>query len=141
MLLKGPTEEDADILMRLVTGVDITQKQESGSIYVPPFLKYTYVPESPVILEGSILKNLLLSVSSEDRESGAEPCADDAWEIARRCGLKEEYLHAPETFNVGKGGRNIPITARQAVSESIQLMSSGICFVIFFELSLEFWSV
>ena len=114
--LKGPTEEDADILLRLVAGVDITETKDTGSIYVPPFLLYTYVPDSPVLLEGSILKNLLLSVSSEDRESDDEPSAEQAWQIAQKCGLDDEYLHAPESFNVGKAGRNLPATARQVVS-------------------------
>lgn len=85
--LVGPSEEEANTLLKLVAGIYITQKCDMGSIYVPPFLQYNYVPESPVLLEGSILKNLLLSVSSEDRHCGSEPTADEAWEIARMCGL------------------------------------------------------
>jgi ABC-type iron transport system FetAB ATPase subunit len=123
--LKGPTEEDADILLRLVAGVDITQTKDSGSIYVPPFLMYTYVSDSPVLLEGSILKNLLLSVSSEDRESGDEPSAEQAWQIAQRCGLDKEYLHAPESFNIGKAGRNIPVTARQVICIARAILSDA----------------
>jgi ABC-type uncharacterized transport system ATPase subunit len=36
--------------------------------------------------------------------------------VARRCGLPEEFLHAPDTFSVGKGGRNLPVSARQILS-------------------------
>ena len=103
------------MLLKLVAGVDIKQTENSESSYVPPFFMYTYVPETPVLLEGSILKNLLLSVSSEDRENGNEPSAEQAWLVAQKCGLDYEYLHAPESFNVGKAGRNIPLTSRQVV--------------------------
>jgi hypothetical protein len=99
--LKGPTEEDSDIMLKILAGIDIKQTEDSESSYVPPFFMYTYVPENPFLLEGSILKNLLLSVSSEDRENGNE--------------LDYEYLHAPESFNVGKAGRNIPLSSRQVV--------------------------
>ena len=36
----------------------------TGLLYRPPFLKYAYVPESPALLEGSVLKNLMLGVSN-----------------------------------------------------------------------------
>jgi hypothetical protein len=113
--LKGPTEEDSDIMLKILAGIDIKQTEDSESSYVPPFFMYTYVPENPFLLEGSILKNLLLSVSSEDRENGNEPSAEQAWLVAQKCGLDYEYLHAPESFNVGKAGRNIPLSSRQVV--------------------------
>ena len=64
------------------------------------------------LLEGSILKNLLLGVE----KTGREPGAAEAWELARRLGLPSEFLGAPDSFSVGKGGRNLPLSARQIIS-------------------------
>jgi len=33
----------------------------------------------------------------------------EAWKVAEMCGLEPEFLRAPENFNVGKGGRNLPV--------------------------------
>jgi hypothetical protein len=45
-----------DILMKLVCGVQITLQGDEGAVYRPPFLSYAYAPETPVLLEGSILR-------------------------------------------------------------------------------------
>ena len=72
---------------------------------------------------GSILKNLLVGV---EKVQGREPAgADEAWEVARRCGLPEEFLHAPDSFSVGKGGRNLPVGARQILSIVRVLMTDA----------------
>jgi hypothetical protein len=34
---------------------------------------------------------------------------------AQKCGLENEYLYAPESFNAGKAVRNVPLTSRQVV--------------------------
>ena len=60
------------------------------------------------------LQNLLLGV---EQKQGADADLDaaHAFEIARQLGLPGELLHAPEGFTVGKGGRNLTMTARQLV--------------------------
>ena len=37
---------------------------DTGYLYKPPFLSYTYIPETPGLLEGSIIKNLMLGVDN-----------------------------------------------------------------------------
>jgi ABC-type multidrug transport system fused ATPase/permease subunit len=113
VLLKGPTDEEADMLFKLISGINTIDAENIEATYVPPTLSYAYVAEMPVMLEGSIMKNLMLGVRSSMH--GKPPSTDEAWHIAKRCGLDEEYLFAPETFNVGKGGRNLPMVARQAI--------------------------
>ena len=41
-------------------GTVLCEEEEGRSIYVPPFLKYAYVQETPMLVEGNLLKNLLL---------------------------------------------------------------------------------
>ena len=94
-------------------GTNVVGKEDLASIFVPPTLSYVYVSDMPVLLEGSILKNLLLG--AKQTMHGRVASAKQAWEIAKRCGLDAEYLWAPESFNVGKGGRNLPMTARVAI--------------------------
>ena len=78
--------------------------------------RYAYVSEKPVLLEGSVLKNLMLGVDAERaRHSSRELTPSDAWEIAQLCGLPRVFVRAPESFNVGKGGRNLPCAAQQAI--------------------------
>ena len=98
---------------KLICGIHTTDSENIKTTYIPPILSYAYVAEMPVMLEGSIVKNLLLGVRSSLH--GRPPSVQDAWKVAERCGLDEEYLHAPETFNVGKSGRNLPMAARQAI--------------------------
>ena len=50
---------DATNLLRPL-GAVLCEEEEGRSIYVPPFLKYAYVQETPMLVEGSLLKNLLL---------------------------------------------------------------------------------
>lgn len=45
----------------------------------PPKTKRFSAQNSKVLLEGSVLKNLLISVSSEDRVKGEEPSDEEAW--------------------------------------------------------------
>ena len=103
---------------------------------MPAFLKYAYVFETPMLLEGSILKNLLLAVepcsaSCLDLSDGVSCKAcnrvsnEEAWEVARLCGLDKEYLHAPETFSVGKNGRNLPLVQRQALCLARGILSDA----------------
>jgi len=109
-----PEWDSRDVMMRLIAGIHISPKNDPGVMYKPPFLRYAYAPETPVMLEGSILKNVLVGV---EKVAGFAPAgADEAWEVARRCGLPEEFLHAPDTFSVGKGGRNLPVSVRQILS-------------------------
>lgn len=56
-----------------------------------------------MLLEGSILKNLLLG--AKQSMHGRVPSNEQAWYVAKRCGVDPEYLNAPESFNVGKGGK------------------------------------
>ena len=62
---------------------------------------------------GSILKNLLLG--AQHSTYCVLPTHEEAWRVAEMCGLEAEFLRAPDTFNVGKGGRNLPISARQCL--------------------------
>lgn len=45
-----------DVVMRLICGVQISPPHNEGAVYKPPFLSYAYAPETPVLLEGSILR-------------------------------------------------------------------------------------
>ena len=108
--------------LQLLANVIIPPKGDEGIIYKPPFLTYAYAPETPVLLEGSILKNLLLGVEEKD---GKEAGANEAWEIARRLGLSSEFLYAPESFSVGKGGRNLQLSARQIISIARAILSAA----------------
>ena len=45
--------------------------------------------------------------------------------MALRCGLSSEFLRAPESFNVGKGGRNLTLRSRQAISIARGLLSDA----------------
>jgi hypothetical protein len=114
LLVQGESEEIRNAMLKLIAGVETTHKNSIGMMHVPAFLRYAYVYETPLLLEGSILKNLLLAVkpcsakcydvTSENAEilNSCGLCNrvsnDQAWEIARRCGLSEEYLNAPEAF-------------------------------------------
>jgi hypothetical protein len=55
-----PEWDSRDVMMRLIAGIHISPKNDPGVMYKPPFLRYAYAPETPVMLEGSILKNVLL---------------------------------------------------------------------------------
>ena len=123
-LLVAPTSEDADITLRLIAGVIITDpRNAAGRMYVPPFLSYAYVGETPVLVEGSILKNLMLGVKNS--KSHAELTSKMAWEIAHKCGLPDEYMCTPETFSVGKSGRNLPMIVRQVISLARAILSDA----------------
>ena len=100
----------------------IPPKGDDGIIYKPPYLTYSYAPETPVVLEGSILKNLLLGV---EERGGREAGAEEAWEVARRLGLPAEFLQAPDSFSVGKGGRNLSLSARQIICIARVILSSA----------------
>ena len=67
-------------------------------------------PETPVLLEGSLLSNMLLGV---EKKGPREVGSTEAWEVARRLGLPTELLHAPASLSVGKGGRKLSVSARQ----------------------------
>jgi len=41
-------------------GTNIIQRDDVPTVFVPPTLTYIFMSEMPVLLEGSILKNLLL---------------------------------------------------------------------------------
>ena len=112
--LDGPSDEATDILFKLMVGEYITHEDDLSTLYVPPFLRYSYCPEVPVLFEGSIMKNLLLGAHNSIH--GIVPTAREAWKVARMCGLDSQFLDAPESFNVGKGGRNLPLAERQIVS-------------------------
>ena len=47
------------------------------------------------------------------------------WQIAERCGLSPEFLGAPDNFNIGKNGRNIPLASRQALSIARGILSDA----------------
>ena len=47
-----PEWDSRDIMMRLIVGIHISPKDDAGVLYKPPFLRYAYVPETPVMLEG-----------------------------------------------------------------------------------------
>ena len=51
---------------------------------------------------------------------GTVPTSEEAWKLVRMCGLSIEFIGAPETFNVGKGGRNLPLDARQVFFAGIE---------------------
>ena len=85
------------------------------SLFRPPCLTYFYVPEVsydsrlhvvslsaecgdpcaqvPVLVEGSILRNLMMG---DDRRRRI-PTEDEAWKIAKLCGLPAEFLHVRST--------------------------------------------
>mmetsp|Transcript_16698 Transcript_16698/g.26776 ORF Transcript_16698/g.26776 Transcript_16698/m.26776 type:complete len:651 (-) Transcript_16698:71-2023(-) len=109
-----PFTDVRDTMMKLIAGIHISPQNDPGILYKPSSLRYAYVSETPALLEGSILKNLLLGV--EQRGAADEPGPREAWELARRCGLSEQFASAPDSFSVGKGGRNLPLSARQIVS-------------------------
>jgi len=80
----------------------------------------------PTLLEGSILKNMLLGVTNKKGGPSKKiPGADEAWELARWCGLEEQFLDSPESFSVGKGGRNLPLSARQIICLVRVMMSDA----------------
>lgn len=51
ILLQAASEEDADTMLKLIAGILITDPVDEGSIYVPPFLTYSYLSETPVLVE------------------------------------------------------------------------------------------
>ena len=123
-----------DTVMKMLAGMLLTPKHDVlsqvGKMYKPEFLRYTYVPEIPGIVEGSILKNLLLGANTFagandplERQSSLRVSNDEAWDVASQCGLRDEFIHAPESFNVGKGGRNLPADVRQAISIARAILS------------------
>jgi len=87
---EDPHNDARAVLMQLLAEVLISPEGEGSCIYKPPFLSYSYLGESPVLLEGSMLKNLLLGVEAGGtRPGGAAGAvgAVEAFEIARRLGL------------------------------------------------------
>ena len=61
VLLRGTSEKEADTVLMLIAGLVITHESHSQhSIFLPPFLKWEYFPEMPVLVEGSIMNNLLM---------------------------------------------------------------------------------
>ena len=118
-------EEDPvelDVVLRLLCGTILPHKTHHGYLYSPPFLRYAYVSEVPVLLEGSVLKNLMLGVEA-GTSHGRSLTKADAWEIARRCGLPSIFVNSPEAFNVGRGGRNLPCAAQQAICIARAILS------------------
>lgn len=113
VLLKGPSDAAADTVLKVLAGASLSSAA-AGARSVVDFLDYIYVPEVAVLLEGSILMNLRLSVSS--LRNRKVPTEDEAWHVARRCGLSKAFLNAPEEFTVGRMGRNLPSASRQAVA-------------------------
>lgn len=63
--LHGTSDEAADIMFKLLVGMHVTQPDDLESFYAPPYLKYTYCPEDPVLFEGSLLKNLLIGAAPQ----------------------------------------------------------------------------
>jgi hypothetical protein len=120
LLLENTSDEAADMLFKLLVGIQIPHN-DTGSIYMPPYLNYVYCPDIPVLFEGSILKNLLLG--ARHALHGTLPTDAEAWELAKMCGLDAEFIGAPDTFNVGKAGRNLPLAARQSISLARSLIS------------------
>ena len=43
-------------------GIHVPAKESKGIMFIPPQLKFAYCPDTPVLLEGSIMKNMLLGV-------------------------------------------------------------------------------
>ena len=146
IVLRGASEKEAETVLMLIAGLVITHESHNQhSIFVPPFLKLGYVPEMPVLVEGSIMKNLLMGtqqrraslckackrIDSEGKEI-PECCKickrvseRNAWQIAERCGLAQKFIDSPGSFNVGKGGRNLPLDQRQAVSIARGILSDA----------------
>jgi hypothetical protein len=73
------------------------------------------------MLPGSILKNLLLG--AQHSTYCVLPTHEEAWRVAKMCGLEAEFLWAPDSFNVGKGGRNLPVSARQCICLARSILS------------------
>ena len=127
VLVQAASEPEADAMLQLISGVAVTHEHSrSHHMYMPPFLRYGYVSESPMLIEGSIMKNLLLGCEVEQR--GLLHCRPrvspaQAWHVAERCGLDEELVGSPESFNVGKGGRNLSMAQRQAISLARGILS------------------
>ena len=53
---EDPHNDVRAILMQMLCDVVISPNGDSGFIYKPPFLSYAYLGDTPVLLEGSILK-------------------------------------------------------------------------------------
>ena len=68
-----------------------------------------------------LARNLLLGVEKTGKEVGAE----EAWEIGRRLGLPPDLLEAPDSFSVGKDGRNLTLSARQIVCLARVILSDA----------------
>ena len=127
VLVQAASEPEADAMLQIISGVAVTHEHSrSHHMYMPPFLRYGYVSESPMLIEGSIMKNLLLGCEVEQR--GLLHCRPrvspaQAWHVAERCGLDPELVGSPESFNVGKGGRNLTMAQRQAISLARGILS------------------
>lgn len=81
----------------------------------PPPLRY--VAELPTLLEGSIIHNLKCTISKIRKcKDRGEITDDEAWYVVARCGLSSDLIGAPAQFSVGKGGRNLSLGDRQAIS-------------------------
>ena len=114
ILLRGPSDSSERTLLQLMSGTKSTQQREN--IYVPHFLNYAYVSELPSLFEGSILHNLKATLSKirQCPERG-EVTDEEVWYVASRCGLSNDLIGAPETFSVGRQGRNLSLGDRQAI--------------------------
>ena len=75
--LTGPPNEEADCFFKLLAGINMTDHEELHNVYAPPILFYIYVPEVPVLLEGSIMKNLLLGANLPRHQRHVSP--EQAW--------------------------------------------------------------
>jgi len=75
--LTGPPNEEADCFFKLLAGINMTDHEELHNVYAPPILFYIYVPEVPVLLEGSIMKNLLLGANLPRHRRHVSP--EQAW--------------------------------------------------------------
>lgn len=72
--LHGSSDEAADIVFKLMVGMLVTQLDDLDSFYAPPYLKYTYCPEEPILFEGSLIKNLLIGATTQQvrRKAGQD---------------------------------------------------------------------
>ena len=52
VLLKSNDDEAIDVAFRYMAGLLVTQTGDEGSMYLPPFLRYGYCSEAPVLFEG-----------------------------------------------------------------------------------------
>lgn len=110
-LVHGLRDGEGENLLKMLAGLLPMRTTEGKLQPTLPFFRYLYLPETPMLVQGSILVNLLLGISED-----ACPSDKDAWRVAKLCGLPDSFRSLLTSFDVGRDGCHLRVQERQSIA-------------------------